>query len=371
MPFDGAHPTRFLSSLPADVNADFLRVIRRSQASYRRGRLQDAIGVLSRGYSALVGAQLAGERFHKGWALHQLGLWELEAGRVEPARQFFLMAFVEDVLTRQEHSPDVPDELRGPAAQMLVYNNLGVPALALAQLSQELRQAQSEGVLYQTPEAALQVHPLPPAPVPAEVDPYVPEWRELGTFAAGLSRRVFIGGSYRTERFMPALKAARDEARGCGFDGVLVAEFNNPTGMDMRRKSLICLMGCSRAIFELSEPSGHLVEFDKLTDFGIHEVLVVYTPIEEETRARISSLTRSWFGALGIEPRMYDSIPQLRAIVREWLPCGSEGDRAERVDRGASQIADRLAERVRESVRRGVSEFLGEGLDRADEGRQH
>ena len=167
---------------------------------------------------------------------------------------------------------------------------------------------------------------------------------------------------------MPALKAARDTSRDCGFDGVLVAEFKTPTGIDMRRKSLICMMGCSRAIFELSEPSGHLVEFDRIVEFGIRDVLVVYTPFDEETRIRISSLTKSWFGTLGIEPRPYTSVPQLRDIVRGWLPCGEDISRERPLEARIAVLADRLAEQLRHGVRGGVSDLLSdEFLDTIDD----
>ena len=194
MPFDGDHETRFLSSLPAALTAEFVANAQRAQAAYQKGELGPAIEMIAGAYDLLVEGQPHQVRFHKGWPLHQLGLWRLEYGEPSAARSSFLLAFVEDVLTRQEHSPDTPDELSGPAAQMLVYNNLGVSGVALAELSRALRTAQATGTLYQTPAEALQRYPLPESTLPVEIDPYVPEWRELGVYAAGLRKRVFISG---------------------------------------------------------------------------------------------------------------------------------------------------------------------------------
>ena len=259
--------------------------------------------------------------------MYQLGLWALEKRSGEEACRLVQAAFVEDVLSRGEESPHLWDELGRPASLTLA-SAFGLGS-RLPDFSGRLREAQASGRLFREPNEALEAVPLEvPASTPPERDaaPLVadePEifpfrWRELGSFGTPLDRRVFIGGSYADDSVLSVLMVARDEARRCGWDGVLVAEFRAPDGTDMRRKSLVCLMGCCRAIFDLSVSGGHQVEFDKLLDFGIRTVLVVYNA-QVEDRLKISSLTQAWFPALQVQPQGYRGLSELRQIVRDWL----------------------------------------------------
>ena len=326
-------------------------------------------------YSDLEQTQPAGHRFHKGFPLHQLGLWALEKQDPAAARRLFLEAFVEDVLSRGEESPAQWDELGRPAAQVLIFT-FSIAGPLLIDLARRLRIAQASGVLCQTPEAALGVNPLsttPPQGPEAEAarlveepaEPFAPEWRQLGDFGTLVERRVFIGGSYAHRYLEPAMRAARDQARACGWDGVLVAEFRSPLPINNRTKSLICLMGCRRAIFELSESGGHQVEFDKLVDFGIDDVLVVYNA-EVNDRLKISSLTKAWFSALHVKESGYRGIPDLRRIVADWLGCGdSEPGSANDLARRATELATGLGTVVGSVVDEHVRRFLASELQRS------
>jgi hypothetical protein len=316
-----------ISPLPSPAAQEFNESRSWARDAYQSGHLPDAIAEMTRAYDRLVSQQPDGHRYHKGFPLYQLGLWALEAHDIKSARNHILAAFVEDSLSRGEESPQDWDELGRPAALSLVQT-FSIPGLQLIDLAARLRKAQAEGSLFRTPGEALEAVPLatpPSSPAEAtaarllapEPEPFAPVWRELGDFGTPLGRRVFIGGSY-SDHLAPALRTARDEARACGWDGVLVAEFNAPAEMNNRTKSLICLMSCRRAIFELSESGGHLVEFDKLMDFDIRQVLVVYNA-EVDNQARISSLTTAWFPDLHVQPRGYRGLRDLKRIIREWL----------------------------------------------------
>jgi hypothetical protein len=358
----------FLITVPAAVQQDVDQRRQVARDRYFAGRHDAAIEAMTEAYELLVANQPVGHRFHKGFPLQQLGLWSLEAGEL-PTGKERIQAFVEDVLSRGEESHDQWDELGRPAAQALL-SLFNVPGLQLVDLARRLREAQVKGQLFQTPQDALEAEPLVVAPAPASPEaraselfeeapePFAPEWRQLGDFGTPLENRVFVGGSYAHAYLAPVLRAARDEARACGWDGVLVAEFKAPLGIDNRTKSLICLMGCRQAIFDLSESGGHQVEFEKLVDFGIRRVLVVYNAEDENARLRISSLTTAWFPDLHVEPKGYRGLPDLKRIVRDWLGVPESMGPNEASMERAQELANRLGGEVEHAVGTGVAEFL-------------
>ena len=328
MMFDGRAPRPFLiSAWPDVVRTQFDESRDYARREYLAGRVDQAVAELTIAYERLVSQQPAGHRYHKGEPLYQLGLWALEKREGEEARHRIQAAFIEDVLSRGEESPELWDELGRPAALTLA-SRFGLGS-RLLDFTRRLREAQASGRLFLEPDEALEAVPIEAsAETPSERDaaPFVAddpevfpfEWRELGSFGTPLERRVFIGGSYADDSVLSVLTVARDEARRCGWDGVLVAEFKAPEGTDMRRKSLVCLMSCCRAIFDLSVSGGHQVEFDKLQDFGVRPVLVVYNA-QVEDRLRISSLTQARFPDLQVQTQGYRGLSELRQIVREWL----------------------------------------------------
>lgn len=174
---------------------------------------------------------------------------------------------------------------------------------------------------------ALEVEPLEPAvsespqgrAAAKEVAPAAParepEWRRVSEFGVPWEDRVFVGGAYGTE--MPILRAIRDEVRRNGLDGVLVAEFQSPSWMTTRNKSMTLLKACRRAIFELSTNAGQLVELDWTLNFEVDDVLVVYHALEK--RRRISEMSRSLFGRVPVELKPYTDAADLQMVVRKWL----------------------------------------------------
>lgn len=371
--------TRLLVEMPEQERSEFASLVKAAQDEYRARRLEEAVSKLLGAYSYQVEAQVRLDlgRFHKGFALHQLGLWMLELRQLDEAFRYFLDAFVEDSLSEAIRKQSTQlTELTGPASLMLTFN-FSVAGSQLVSLARRLRAAVAGNRVFLTPEEALEACPLVDPPLTdterqaaeratPSSEPFAPEWRDLGDFGTPMDERVFVGGSYAHQYLEPSLAAIRDQARQCGWDGVLVAEFKNRLSIDNRTKSLICLMGCRRAVFDLSESGGHQVEFDKLVDFGIREVLVVYNA-EVNDHLRISTLTQAWFTALRVTPIGYRGVPELQRIVRDWLGCNAEDDEGGASEaRRARERARALGEQVGQSVADQVSAFtMGEAKRRS------
>jgi hypothetical protein len=311
---------------PPDVEAVRRAAFRVAQGNAKEGNVAGAFGAIAAAYRTTIQMQPRGKRYHKGWLLHQMGLLRLQQQKDGEARGFFLLAFVEDALTRGEGSPDRIDEVSAPAAQNLIYG-FSLSGGQLLDLAVRLRKRQSSGRFFATPEAALKAVPLEPAvsasplatQTATEIEPVdparEPEWRRVSDFGVPWEDRVFVGGKYDTH--FATLRVIRDEIRRNGLDGVLVAEFKGSRGMTTRNKSLTLLKACRRAVFELSKAGGQLVEFDRSLDFEIDEVLVVYR--HGEDKAEISSMSSSLFGRLRVQLREYNDTAELQKVVRDWL----------------------------------------------------
>jgi hypothetical protein len=311
---------------PQEVEAVRRTAFETAQALAAEGNVAGAFESIAAAYRTTIQLQPRRKRFHKGWLLHQMGLLRLQQQMDADARAFFLLAFVEDALTRGEGSPDRIDEINAPAALNLIYG-FALSGSQILDLAVRLRKRQSSGRFFATPEAALKAVPLEPAVSASSLATKTateielvrparePEWRRVSDFGVPWEDRVFVGGRYDTH--FATLRVIRDEIRRNGLDGVLVAEFKGGRGMTTRNKSLTLLKACRRAVFELSKAGGQLVEFDRVLDFEIDEVLVVYR--RGEDKVEISSMSSSLFGRISVQLSDYKDTAGLQTVVRTWL----------------------------------------------------
>ena len=320
-------PVRFLiTPTPPKVERALQDAVASAKDALVKRDIDAAFEAIQGFYLWQLEVQPQGRRYHKGWALHQMGMFRLQQDQMDDAARHFLLAFVEDSLSRGEESPQRIDEIHRPAALNLVFG-FGIAGNQLVDLAVRLRRRQAEPMLLADPVVALEIEPLEPAVAESaegraaakEIAPaataHEPEWRRVSEFGVPWEDRVFVGGAYGTE--MPILRAIRDEVRRNGLDGVLVAEFQSPSWMSTRNKSMTLLKACRRAIFELSTNAGQLVELDWTLDFEVDDVLVVYHAIEK--RRRISEMSRSLFGRVPVDLRPYADAADLQLVVRRWL----------------------------------------------------
>ncbi len=85
-----------------------------------------------------------------------------------------------------------------------------------------------------------------------------------------LSKRVFIGGSYRN---IAVLREISRMVLEKGYQPILASNFVIPRD-NTRPETLRLLAACKFAIFEISFRDGHTIEIEKTKEFNINTLLV-------------------------------------------------------------------------------------------------
>lgn len=101
--------------------------------------------------------------------------------------------------------------------------------------------------------------------------------RREGTYRS----RVFVGGSYYQEmrNRLDDIKSAVIEA---GFHAVVADEVQLENSGDIHHETMALLHSCRLAVFELSRPSGALMEIERVPDYGIQALILFNAPKDSE-----------------------------------------------------------------------------------------
>ena len=130
--------------------------------------------------------------------------------------------------------------------------------------------------------------------------------------------RVFIGGSYHQEMRsgLDGIKAAVEVA---GFHPVVADEVELENDADIHHETMMLLHTCRLAIFELTRPSGALMEIERVPDFGIHTLILFNAPKESEyTGSRmLSTFVKEHQESILLSS--YLQSEAIKQIVTDWL----------------------------------------------------
>lgn len=96
---------------PPEVEGGLREAFSKAGGLLAEGNIEAAYSAVEAFYRFMVDTQPKGHRYHKGWPLHQMGMFRLQQDRLDEARDLFLLAFVEDALSRGEESPGKFDEI--------------------------------------------------------------------------------------------------------------------------------------------------------------------------------------------------------------------------------------------------------------------
>lgn len=278
------------------------------------GDFEAAAAGYERAYRALLDAQPDGRRFHKGEALHNLGLALLWMGRTDEARQRTLEAFIEDAASLAEESPHY-EELDRPAAHNLVYV-FGFAGQALSFLSRFVRDYVQGGHLLPDPrpflESTIRVVSPPPAP-PGGL-------RIIGQHRLPPEYRVFVGGGFA--HLDSHLRPMRDIVDALDYEGIVAADFGVPHGWRDDDVALGLMHQCHYGLFDLSDAAGQMVEIAALPDrkHNPARTMTVWdrrlTPKPAVSYGMVLSRLEDW----GVKPIRYGDIAELQDLVARWLP---------------------------------------------------
>lgn len=264
-------------------------------------------------YDMLLEEQPTGARYHKGYPLHQIGMTFLLAGKAPDALQYFILAYIEDLLLQEKGAEDKADKM--PASKNLrgVYK---VPESALGQLKDIVRHRKKMGELVRDPNIIFNElarrQPVTEVAKPTETPDVSEEKRKPGKFESDWERRVFIGGSYL--KHYSEINQIKKVCKELGYDPVIAFEFETPDDK-IHHHALMLLHECSKAIFEVTEHVGQLMEIERLRDYQVKALIVcqVNAPLSEMLVALLESQEYKY------KVERYSRPDELEKLVRGFL----------------------------------------------------
>jgi hypothetical protein len=130
--------------------------------------------------------------------------------------------------------------------------------------------------------------------------------------------RVFVGGSYES-----AARSRLDEIKQAigdsGFTPVIADEIKLEREEDIHHETMVLLHSCRLAVFEMSQPSGALMEIERLPDYGIYALVLFADPDSKGYRASrmLSTFVMQHDSTIALKPYLTPNMA--KAYVTTWL----------------------------------------------------
>ena len=297
--------------LPAKLNEKLRDIALKSQALLETRRYIEALKGFEKMYKALLDSQPAGRRYHKGYALHNMGAATLFLGMPQKALKSFLLAYVEDLLSQNEGEEDKADAL--PAGNTLSGYYL-VDASVLLALKTLARDSKTSGSVIQDPQQLV-----------GRLDKTTSEYlsgktkaltvkeplRKPGQFQSEWKDRVFVGGSHSNH--IAEISRIGDICAELGFDPVVASKFETPTDK-VHHHSLMLLHECKTAIFEVSDDVGQLMEIERLRDYQVSALMLC-----QKDKTRLSAMLKTLFDSSDCNFNQYGTMEEMETHVKSFL----------------------------------------------------
>ena len=305
--------------LPDDLAQLYADLSNQGLLAQRIGRPEEAVRQFSKLYSRLRDAQDAHTRYHKGGPLHNLGISYLLAGDNENALRNFLLAYVEDLLSKPEEEVYKADREAAAQALRLGYDFDEGVLLAAKEVVQEEK---TQKRLILSPEAVLR-EALRNMKAGDDIGlltfarrrPTVSGKRSIHGIGSPWHHRVFIGGEYGS---IGVLNEVKRIVVARSFDGIIALEYEMPED-SIHHHTLMLLHTCRFAIFDVSRDGGHLMEIERLRDYGVTPLFLFSVPdiqVERQAEPRATAMLRT----LGVKARPWRDVKELAEIINEFLP---------------------------------------------------
>ena len=313
--------------LPKDLQDQVDRVAFAYEPAIKAGKYDEAFKAYENLWNLLFDKQPHDSRYHKGYPLHNMGyILYLKRMPIE-ALHYFLLAYIEDLLSEEKGDENKADEM--PAGRTL-RQAYAVRDDFLGRLKEIVRQKKETREVIQNPGKVLEefARTRPKAiavTLPEEIRavqkeiageiPEVPpeEKRQPGMFIEPWEKRVFIGGSYKE---IAVINEIRKQVTSKGYEPVIARDFIIPQDL-IHHHSLMLLHECKRAIFDLSQEAGQLMELERFRDYGIKTLVVYQSDVGEP---RITEMLKSLLYSMTIELKSYKTFNELREHINAFLP---------------------------------------------------
>lgn len=283
--------------------------------AWRRREYPRAAELTQAAFEVLLSAQPPGVRYHKGWSLHQLGLFRMFEGDLAGGLDNTFLAFTEDAMSGAVNSPERFGELDAPAAHNLVYV-YGVPGPALADAAWKVRRLVDEGGALEDPHSVLSIRAIARV---LELAPARTGQRIPGVFDSTMDERVWIGGSYAEGRLENVLRPIADVVRSLSLDPIIAADFSIPAGMGIDEHAIMLELSCRQAIFDITVGRGQTDEITALPDTMRSRTLAVYDATHLKAPDVSRGMTLSKLERWEVPQLPFASVDELREIVATWL----------------------------------------------------
>lgn len=257
-------------------------------------------------YMLLLEAQPPGKRYHKGHALHNIGFATFQLGDSQSALNDFVLAYIEDLLS--EGDEDKADDL--PAGRTL-RDGYRVDGFFLSALKVMVKNKKELGAIVQDPELIIKELDQKISDVKAEEEPKVEKLRKPGQFQSEWKDRVFVGGSYSNH--IAEINRIGEICKEQGFDPVIAGRFETPPDR-VHHHALMLLHECRRAVFEVSDDVGQLMEIERLRDYQVLSLMLC-----QKDKTRLSAMLRTLFESSNYLFQQYSNIEEMSNHVKDFL----------------------------------------------------
>jgi len=303
---------KVVEPLPPDLDEEFQGMALTNQALLYSNDYQNALKGFRSIYKLLLDRQPQDSRYHKGYPLHQIGITLFLSGNQTEALKYFVLAFIEDLLSKEEGQENKADE--EPAARML-RGAYGVPETSFVSFKKIVQEKKKIRQIVHDPNTVYDEVAKGKAPKnvvqPEEENPSIgQESRQPGQFNSVWERRVFLGGNYNYH--LPELKRIKTVCLDKNYDPILAMEFKTPSGK-IHHHSLMLLHECSKAIFEVSEGAGQLMEIERLRDYEIKPLIVC------KPEAHLTRMLEELVSAQDHKIKRYSNEQELVMLVEAYL----------------------------------------------------
>lgn len=303
--------------LPPELQKELDDAARKYSICIHTQEYDTALNIITDLYNRMLAWQQEyAQRFHKGYPIHNIGYTLHLQNKHEEAIRYFVLAYIEDLLSADPSREDEADST--PAGQTLLLGYKLSPEL-LKPLKRTVIELKKQGRTPLKPEEGVQeLEKLKPDfeedIEDKKVKPKERPKRKFTIFSTEWGKRVFIGGSGRQPA---AIEAMIDSVEKLGYDAVVAIDFDMPHEMEVYHKCLTLLHCCKYAIFDLSEHAGQLLEIERTPDYGV-KTLAIWPKSREET---ISQILKSCLKTRGIEWASYsdNKYEELEVIFRNWF----------------------------------------------------
>lgn len=305
-------------NFPANVRQMFEEIQRNALIAFYRELYQESINSFRQVLEIVIREQRRTNRaFHKGSIYYDMGRALIGIDDNLEAVRNMLYAYVEDVLNQPSDLEDNAD--RAPAARFL--RDLFVIQLHL------LREIKAVSRRVKESEQSW-LHAFDPAPLlnealsridvaPANILSLCERQNlRIGQVALGFpqprDRRVFLGTNYDSHsHLIPEMRIA---VMVRNYTPVVTRDVVVPPNTNVHDVSLVLLHTCGRAVFDVTNPAGQVMEIERARDYGVNVLLVRSDPVSHPPH--VSQMISS----LGYPLMAYRDVNALRQAISNFLP---------------------------------------------------